>query len=346
MKIRSRRSMARRRASPRGRVRYAVVGLGHIAQAAVLPAFRHARANSELAALVSGTPDKLRVLGRRYGVRRLCSYDDMDELFASGDIDAAYIALPNHMHREYTIRAARAGLHVLCEKPMAVSARDCAQMIRATERARVKLLIAYRLHFERTNLRASQIVRSGVLGDVRFFSSDFSMQVAKNNIRLKRAYGGGPLYDIASHRIDLLNHFFGEPQDVRACLSNAVHSIAVEDSATVLMKYANGIHAIVDVRWNSRISRDEFRIVGTEGEIDLSPLNGPSLLWPGGCEQLPSHQNLHFPCIKNFVDAVLNNEILLSSGASAHLTDWITEKAVANGRIIPEHHANLFIPNR
>src|ERR1700754_3867386 len=98
------------------RVRYAVIGLGHIAQAAVLPAFKHARRNSELTALVSGEPNKLRRLGQRYGVRRLCDYDDADELFRSGDIDAVYIALPNDQHREWTVRAARAGLHVLCEK--------------------------------------------------------------------------------------------------------------------------------------------------------------------------------------------------------------------------------------
>src|SRR6266702_4094844 len=87
-------------------VRYAVVGLGHIAQAAVLPAFKHARRNSVLAALVSGEPKKLDALGRRYGVERLCGYDEADELFASAEIDAVYIALPNTMHKEFTVRAA------------------------------------------------------------------------------------------------------------------------------------------------------------------------------------------------------------------------------------------------
>jgi glucose-fructose oxidoreductase len=183
-------------------VRYAVVGLGHIAQAAVLPALRHARQNCLLAALVSGSAKKLRVLGRRYGVRHLCSYEDVDELVSSGDIDAVYIALPNDMHTAFTVRAARAGLHVLCEKPMAVTARDCVRMIKATQRAGVKLMIAYRLHFEHANLRAAQVARSGKLGDLRYFSSDFSMQVSENNIRLERARGGGPLYDIGVYCIN------------------------------------------------------------------------------------------------------------------------------------------------
>ena len=116
------------------KIRYAVVGLGHIAQTAILPAFAQAQQNSALAALVSDDPQKLRKLSRRYGVHRVCSYKDAHELFASGEVDAVYIALPNSMHREYTERAARAGLHVLCEKPMAVTSEDCERMIAVTRR--------------------------------------------------------------------------------------------------------------------------------------------------------------------------------------------------------------------
>src|ERR1700737_3137347 len=119
------RSVLRRTVKSRQKtVRYAVIGLGHIAQAAVLPAFKHARRNSVLVALVSGEQKKLRTLGRRYAVQRLCSYEQVDELFASGEIDAVYIALPNNMHKDFTVRAARSGLHVLCEKPMAVTVRE------------------------------------------------------------------------------------------------------------------------------------------------------------------------------------------------------------------------------
>jgi glucose-fructose oxidoreductase len=114
------RERARQRGNARGkRIRYAVIGLGYIAQIAVLPAFKNARANSELAALVSDDEQKLQVLGRRYDVPNLTTYDGVDELFNSGEIDAVYIALPNNQHKDYTIRAASAGLHVLCEKPMA-----------------------------------------------------------------------------------------------------------------------------------------------------------------------------------------------------------------------------------
>src|SRR5262245_34276960 len=125
-----RRSRARKSLKP---VRFAVVGLGHIAQAAVLPAFRHAHPHVELTALVSGTKTKLQKLGRRYRVPYLCSYADADKLFASGAVDAAYVATPNTEHMEWVIRAAGAGLHVLCEKPLATSAADCERMIDVCE---------------------------------------------------------------------------------------------------------------------------------------------------------------------------------------------------------------------
>src|SRR5262245_40867876 len=111
------------------RVRYAVVGLGHITQEAVLPAFEHARENSELTALVSGSRHKLDELGERYGVRGRYRYSDYDACLASGDVDAVYIALPNDKHREYAVRAAEAGVHVLCEKPLAPNEADCVAMI-------------------------------------------------------------------------------------------------------------------------------------------------------------------------------------------------------------------------
>src|ERR1051326_8230353 len=99
------------------KVRYAVVGLGHIAQTAVLPAFKHAE-NSELAALVTGNPEKDRELSDRYGVNAY-TYDDLEKALEKEQVDAVYIATPNIFHREHTERAARAGIHVLCEKPMA-----------------------------------------------------------------------------------------------------------------------------------------------------------------------------------------------------------------------------------
>jgi predicted dehydrogenase len=115
-----------------------------------------------------------------------------------------------------------------------------------------------------------------------------------------------------------------------------VHKLPVEDSATVMMKFAGGVHGIVDVRWNSRIPRDQFRVIGTEGEIGLDPLNGPELRLTTRertvVETMPPHKNIHYPLIENFVSAALANdpELLACPAAQAAWTDWVIKQVVAS----------------
>jgi predicted dehydrogenase len=201
--------------SRRGPIRYAVVGLGHIAQVAVLPAFAHAKRNSRLTALVSDDPRKRQVVGAKYRVENTYSYDEYEACLDT--VDAVYIALPNSMHAEYTIRAARAGVHVLCEKPMAVTADECQAMIAACRQHRVKLMIAYRLHFEEINLAVIDLVRKGRIGVAKFFNSSFALTVRDGNIRTDKTLGGGTLYDIGVYCINAARHVFrSEPKEVMA----------------------------------------------------------------------------------------------------------------------------------
>jgi predicted dehydrogenase len=169
-----------------------------------------------LAALVSSDADKLKKLGRKYQADQLFSYGAYDEALAK--VDAVYISVPNHLHREYAVRAAKAGVHVLCEKPMAVDEEECKEIIDAAEENNVKLMVAYRLHFEQANLEAIQLARSGKLGELRWFSSDFAQQVSKDNVRLEDfKKGGGPLYDMGVYCINAARYLFAaEPTDVRA----------------------------------------------------------------------------------------------------------------------------------
>jgi hypothetical protein len=130
-----------------GKVRYAVVGAGWISQAAVMPAFAQT-GNSELVALVTEDPKKGEILRQRYGLAHVYSYDHYHELLRSDVVDAIYMGLPNWMHHDYTVPALEAGLHVLLEKPMAVSEAECRAIEEAAEAAGVRLMIGYRLHFE------------------------------------------------------------------------------------------------------------------------------------------------------------------------------------------------------
>jgi predicted dehydrogenase len=255
------------------RLRYAVLGQGYISQAAVLPAFAHARRNSELAALVSDDEEKLRVLGRRYGVRRLHTYDQFDELLASGEVDAVYIALPNHLHLPFAVAAARAGVHVLCEKPLAVTEEDCEEIVMEAERNKVRLMTAYRLHFERANLEAIQVARSGRIGSLRTFSSLFCMQVAEGNIRLQGEYGGGPLYDIGLYCINAARYLFrDEPIEVYATSVNSgdPRFREVEEMTAAVLRFPRERLATFTCSFGAA-SESMYELVGTKGTLRLEP---------------------------------------------------------------------------
>jgi predicted dehydrogenase len=253
----------------KSKIRYAVVGLGYIAQAAVLPAFAHATGNSELKALVSGDPLKLRKLAKKYDVEQTYSYDQFDQCLDEGEIDAVYIALPNSMHYEYTVRAAQAGIHVLCEKPMAVTEEECKAMIRAADEAPVKLMIAYRLHFDEANLTAMKIARSGKLGELRIFNSLFCMQVGAGNIRLKEEMGGGPLFDIGIYCINAARYLFqAEPVNVSAFNASGEDSrfSSVEEmTGSILTFPANRLASFVCSFGASDVS--SYQLVGSKGDL-------------------------------------------------------------------------------
>jgi glucose-fructose oxidoreductase len=255
-------------------VGYAVVGLGYIAQAAVLPAFAHARRNSRLVAFVSGDPKKQQILSRRYGVERVYGYEEYAECLANPEVDAVYIALPNHMHRDYAVAAARAGKHILCEKPLAVTAAECEEMIEAASEAGVRLMTAYRLHFEAANLKAVEIVRSGKLGEPRIFQSLFTMHVEEGNIRLAPTeQGGGPIYDIGIYCINAARYLFrAEPSEVFATsasiggkkfdrcpeMMSCTLRFPVERLATFTCSFGAS-----DAGW--------YEVVGTRGRLRLDP---------------------------------------------------------------------------
>ena len=254
-------------------LRFAVVGLGHIAQAAVLPAFKHAAPHVALAALVSDTPTKLRQLGRRYGVTRLASYSEADELFASGEIDAVYIAVPNTLHAEWTLRAARAGLHVLCEKPLAASPEDCQRMIDACARNDVRLMTAYRLHFERCNLEVADLVRRQKLGEPRFFDSQFAMQVKAGNIRTRAELAGGPIWDIGIYCINAARMVFAdEPDEVWATATNSSDPRFAEipDSVHAVLRFPNERIATFTCSFGAA-DRSRYEVVGTRGNVVVDP---------------------------------------------------------------------------
>ena len=305
-----------------------VVGIGDISTKRAIPAILEEE-RSHLYGVVTRDPAK----AARYQTR---VWTSLDEAVKDAAIDAVYISSPVFLHSPQTILALRAGKHVLCEKPMAMNyAEACSMRAAADDMDRILGIAFYRRMYPKLR-RAKELLDAGAIGKPVVAEATshswFNDEDGTRSWLLHRSTaGGGPLYDIASHRIDVFNFLFGTP--VRACghASNLVHFNDVEDNATVLVDYASGVRGIVDVRWHSRVARDEFRIRGVEGEIELTPLNGPTIVFPGGSEELPAHANVHFPCVEDFVKAVLDGAPLAASGASSLLVDqvtgWVMEQA-------------------
>src|SRR5262249_8518582 len=231
--------------------------------------------NSELTALVSDEPTKRRVLARKYRLGATYDYREYADCLASEDVDAVYIALPNHLHRDYAVAAAEAGKHVLCEKPLAVTEKECEEILGAAASNGVRVMTAYRLHFEAGNLKAIEVARSGEIGDPRFFASVFSMPVEnEDNFRLgPTEKGGGPLYDLGIYCINAARYLFrDEPEeafasavegtDERFARSPEMMACQLRFPKGRLAEFTCSLGA-ADAGW--------YQLVGTKGLLRLDP---------------------------------------------------------------------------
>jgi glucose-fructose oxidoreductase len=205
------------------RIGFAVVGLGKLAQGQIIPGLRHSK-GCKLTALVSGHPDKAARIAQGEGIPAdaIYDYDNFDRIARDPRVQVVYIVLPNSMHAEYTIRALKAGKHVLCEKPMATSVAECESMIAAAKAANRKLMIAYRCHYDSKNLAAMRKVRSGALGKPRLFVTDMGRQAnvadPSDAWRVdKKMAGSGALGDMGIYGISASRYMLNEePVEVRA----------------------------------------------------------------------------------------------------------------------------------
>ena len=309
------------------KLRWVLAGIGDIARKRVIAAIQ-AEPRSELYGFVT----RDRAKAEAYTGTRV--WRTIEEAVADPAVDAVYIALPVAMHADAAITALRAGKHVLCEKPMALNFAEAERMV-AESRASGRMLgVAYYRRLYPKLIRAKQLIAKGAIGAPLLAEANCHgwLETLEGREWLKdpKTAGGGPLFDTASHRIDAMNFLFGKVERACGMQSNTVHRMGVEDSATVVMKFPGGVHGVVDVRWNSRVARDQFRIIGVEGEIGLDPLNGPELRVAGRVEQLPPHANLHYPAVENFVEAVLAGDParLACPAEQAAWTDWAIEEAI------------------
>lgn len=257
------------------RVGYCIIGLGEIANhfMAGIQQSEHCK----ITGLVSGHRDKAEQMAAKFGVPKesIYSYEDMDRMRDNKAIDAVYVALPNSMHAEYTIRSAKAGKHVLCEKPMCVTVEEGEAMIAACKAANVKLMIAYRCQYEPLNLQSIQMIRSGAIGEVQSIESAFGFNIQKGVWRTdKKLAGGGSLFDVGIYSLNATRYLTGEePAEFRAFVSTRDHDRRfeqIEENVSWVTKFPSGILASCSTTYGANMP-GFFRVNGSKGWLGMEP---------------------------------------------------------------------------
>lgn len=262
-------------AAPPRQVGWAIVGLGQLALEEVMPAFAECKVSKPVA-LVSGHLDKAQRVASAHAIdpKAIYDYQNFDRIAHDDRIEIVYIILPNSMHAEYTIRALRAGKHVLCEKPMATKVAEGIQMQKAASDSNRQLMIGYRLHYEPMNRRVAELCVSGEYGKIKTFSSSNCQNVKAPNIRLSSELGGGPLGDIGIYSINAARYVIGEePVEVAAFghqPDDDERFREVHESVGFILRYPSGVIAQCDCSFGSSESR-RFRVHCAEGFVEMDP---------------------------------------------------------------------------
>ncbi|MBE7170572.1 MAG: Gfo/Idh/MocA family oxidoreductase [Williamsia sp.] len=256
---------------PNKRVRYAIVGLGALSLNQIMPAFGECK-YSKPVALVSGMPDKARKVASQYGIaeKNIYNYQNYDQIKNNPEIDAVYIVLPNGMHEEYTVRAAQAGKHVLCEKPMANNSKEAQRMIDACKKAGKKLMIAYRIQYEPNNRKAMEWVRNKQYGTVKLIDAVNTQNAGDpSQWRLKKALaGGGSLPDIGLYCLNTSRFLLGEePESVISTIYSTPGDERfreVEETVLFQMRFPSGALVNASTSYGVHESR-RYRCHGDKG---------------------------------------------------------------------------------
>jgi predicted dehydrogenase len=256
------------------KVRYAIVGLGDIAQEDMMPGVDHT-GNSRITALITSDPTKATELGRKYDVEATYTYEQFDEALASGTFDAIYLATPNWRHAEFIVPALKAGIHVLTEKPLEVSTAQSRKILEAESASSAKLMVAYRLHFEPGTLDTIEKIRAGQLGRVHLFASTFSQLVDPDNHRVKNAELAGPVFDMGPYPVNAARYIFeDEPTEVVSAVGTKHPESGFPqnfyDTVAVTLRFPRERLAQFNLSYFGNPSNSLIAL-GTEGNLELNP---------------------------------------------------------------------------
>ncbi len=267
---------------------YAIVGLGSYGLGRIIPQFKNCQ-NSRLVALVSGDAAKAKKVAAEYGLaeRNIYNYQNFDSIHDNPDIDIVYVCLPVSMHAEFTIRAAAAGKHVMCEKPMAASAAECEAMIAACKKAGKRLMIGYRCHFDAHNLEARRRARAGEIGTLRYFRSEHGfVQRDPTRWRLKKAMsGGGSMMDMGIYALQAARYMTAEEPSAVYAHERTDRADPrfkeVEDQIEFQLEFPSGVIGSCMSTYSA--NQNHILLMGDKGRIELEPgtAYGGNRLWVG-----------------------------------------------------------------
>ena len=293
-------------------LKWGLIGAGDIATRRIAPALQ-GLSNCNLVSVSRSRSHLAEEFARQFSATKW--FADWREQVMDSEIDAVYIATPVYLHARQTIAAAKAGKHVLCEKPMAMSTKECDDMIAACRANNVTLGLAYYRRFYPPVIRAKQIIASGEIGKVSvaqinaFEYFDPPADHPRHWLLEKAKSGGGPLMDFGCHRIEVLMNLFGEIKEAEGITSSSVLNRDVEDTAVGLLRFESGCCATITVTHASKEPRDTVEIYGTKGSIYIPVLNKGELTVVVGnetrSEAHPTASNTHRPLIDDFTRAVL-----------------------------------------
>lgn len=335
------------------KIRWGVLSTAAIGRTQVIPAICRSD-NAEIIAIASRT-EKVHAAARELKIPK--AYESYEELLDDPDIDAVYIPLPNHLHKEWVIRSAQKGKHILCEKPMALNRAESEEMIAVCREHGVKLMEAFMYQLHPQHARVKEIIASGEIGEIKLMKSShsFYLQNRSTDIRMDAAMGGGSIYDVGCYSIQAIRHITeSEPVEIMA-QGRIDPEKGIDLTGIVQMKMSNGVHALFDCSFDM-VSRNEYEVVGTEGSIrvpfafrpDTNGHIGTVVIQKGGVtreEKIAG--DIYRLEIEHFSNAIRTDSVPIITGDSTSKNMRVIDacyKSLRTGKKLVIQADNQFIP--
>ncbi len=291
------------------KIKWGVLGYARIAKKAVIPAILKT-SNAEFYAIASRDREKAEECKKEFGCKK--AYGSYDELLDDPEIQAVYIPLPNGFHKEWTIKAAQKGKHVLCEKPMALNTEECLEMIRVCEENQVNLMEAFMYRYTTRTQKVRELLDSGIIGDIKHIYSTFSfMMDRENDARMVEDIGGGSLYDVGCYPINFVGMITGKKPVSVSAKYEMKNGVDVLFSG--VLGYDNGMIATINSGFNTFL-RQYTEIVGAKGIMEIPDTFGDhagtiTITTAEGKQEIPVEKSERYVLeVEDFSAAILQNK--------------------------------------